>query len=309
KKLVADEEIEVVDSSQMKISVKSGLAEVDISNETSVTLVSDTNTPEGVICFLLYMKNLDVESVRARRGKSVAPWIVQELETQKTSSSEVICKIPTTSRPGNHMLGLAQTTGILEMLKVSDLLVTTVPLKITCGPPTIVSAVLDPTGEKLEITFDQNIESDTECAEIVLWPWVDSNKKRPSPECNIKAATLTVHLGRGIRIRNGTVLELSNTNSIRRFHGSSDVAPQAEGKFTVLQPEALEEIKFQLNGDTQACNQSDVQAFVNRIQGADIEDITYTRYSNRMLRPTWNSIRWLGEGEGGEEEINGEEDL
>ncbi|XP_064079297.1 uncharacterized protein LOC135196421 isoform X2 [Macrobrachium nipponense] len=291
--LTTNETVKVVDSSQMKIALPSGFSEVNNSVETKVKLsVNEGTITDEITCILFSDKG---------KGKKGPLGIPHELATEVTAEKEVTCTIPTSVPPGPIKLGLALTNAAVEMIRSKELNLSTVALALKSSPPAVVSAELDATGENLLVTFDQNIETKTDCQDIFKWPWKEGQKSPPPPKCDIKASNMNVKLNGRVNVINGTILEFSDGSGIIRKDGHPSTAPQAKGKVTVMQREKLDEIKFKLSGDTQSCNGSDVKVSVSNIVGASLEDVQITwntswspgttSWGQRETLRTWDSVR------------------
>ncbi|XP_068249223.1 uncharacterized protein [Palaemon carinicauda] len=290
--LTTNETVTVVDTSGMQIALPTGLSEVNNSQETNVKLmVQEGIITDEIICILFTEKG---------NGKKGPLGIPQELAAEITAEKEVTCTIPTNVPPGPVKLGLTQTNAAFEMIKLKGLDLNTVSFNLKSNPPEIVSADLDATGKILMVTFDQNIETDADCQDIFKWPWKDG-KTSPPPKCYIRASTINFNLEGQVNVVNGTVLELSDDSNIRRKDGNPKSALQAQGKVTVMQKESLDEIKFKLSGDRQACNGSDVKVSVSNILGASIDEIQITwnttwspgttAWGQSETLKTWDSVR------------------
>ncbi|XP_066964283.1 uncharacterized protein [Macrobrachium rosenbergii] len=283
---------EVVDSSQMIIALPSGLSEVNNSVETNVKLMINEGTVTDEITCILFS-----DKGKGKRGPLGIPL---ELATEVTAAKEVTCTIPTSVPPGPIKLGLVQTSAAVEMIRSKDLNLSTVALALKSNPPAVVSAELDDTGENLLVTFDQNIETNTDCQDIFKWPW-KGQKSPPPPKCDIRASNMNVKLNGQVNVFNGTILELSDGSGIRRKDSNPSTAPQAKGKVIVIQRERLDEIKFKLSGDTQSCNGSDVKVSVSNIVGASLDKVQITwnttwspgttSWGQRETLRTWDSVR------------------
>ncbi|XP_069939272.1 uncharacterized protein [Cherax quadricarinatus] len=283
---------------------------VETVNESVVTLtVTSTSSLDSATCIIIYQPNSSTtgesDKAKERRMKGdLSPHLVQDLPTALIPPNRVTCTLPKDARPGQAQLGLPLTFAARVLVHSVPLKLPTMPLIIKAQAPQVTSAVLSSTGEFLDIIFDVNVESKTQCSQIINWPWTGSTKS-PAPICKFSASRLRVLLGPVIRVVANTSLNFTASSNIRRAFGDAATAQAANGSFTVTQPELMNELTFEMTGNTQACNSSLVMVTINRIRGAKIEDITPTwnitwepgieNWSQADILQTWQSIHALKE--------------
>ncbi|XP_047495421.1 uncharacterized protein LOC125043372 [Penaeus chinensis] len=303
--LIANDEIEVVDSTESSFDLP--ITGIDPSSSRSLELrVKDGVPLGGVTAFLLYQYTSDGAATR-RRKRSIPPSqlssLVVELPTEPSGESTVTATLPDDLRPGKPFLGVASTPEILEMVKIGKIDLPMQSVTITAPAPSVRSANLSADGRVLVVEFDLNVESDAECRDLIDWPWLDSSRKSPPPECRFRAATLTVHLGTGIAVEPNSSLAFRANNGIRRAFGDASTAPEASGSFVAWRFGPPARLKFQLTGDGQTCNASNVQATVSNIWGALISDVTVVwnvtwepgrkQWSQLETLLTWESVETI----------------
>ncbi|XP_042237054.1 uncharacterized protein LOC121876169 isoform X3 [Homarus americanus] len=283
--LETPDEFEIMDS--RAVMLETDRAEVNASIDTVVTIkVRNSPSLDSAACFLMYQDQSPATGASAnlsnRRGRGSGPTsdLAQELATYVIEPDKVECLVPKNARPGQAQIGLVLTAAALQLILRALLNVPTKSLMVKASAPKVTSAILDSSGQNLVISFDQNIESETECSLLIEWPWIEESKK-PKPNCKFQASKLQVKLKSGIMVKANTSLTFADSNGIRAAHGDATTAPEATGSFKVIQPDSTSELTFQLRGDTQACNTSIVKLTVTRIRGARIEEVT----------PKWN-ITW-----------------
>nr|XP_045610212.1 uncharacterized protein LOC123765577 [Procambarus clarkii] len=283
--LTTTDTLTVLDS--RAVMLETDKSEVDTTNSSVVTLaVKYAPSLNSAVCVLIY----DIDSSdagdsnktkerRLLKGEA-PPRLVQELATALVAPGRVACTVPKDARPGQAQIGLVLTFAALILMYRVPLNLPTKPLVIKAPAPEVVSAVLDSTGEVLNINFNVNVDAKAKCSQIINWPWTGPTKS-PGPICKFVANQLRVQLGPAINVLANTSLAFNNMSAIRRAYGNAITAPAATGNFTVTQPVVETELTFQLTGDTQACNTSVVKVSITSIRGAKITDVT----------PVWN-ITW-----------------
>ncbi|XP_071529772.1 uncharacterized protein [Panulirus ornatus] len=272
------ETVVVVDSRAVQLEANKKEVETRYDSEVKLT-VKNVISLKAATCVLVYQKlpsstggNDGISMVKREGKKSLSSRYVQELPTALKEDGHVIVTVPKNTRPGLAKITLLLTSVMHRLIRSVPLNLPGVLLTIKATAPEVITAILDPTGEVLVITFDQNVESENECSQLINWPWIDS-KKTSSPTCMFRASRLTVRLGQNIKLVNNTSLSFSDSSGIRREYGDMTTAPAAKGNFTVIQPESLTELSFHILGDTHACKNLPVEMDVTRIRGASFQNI------------------------------------
>ncbi|XP_050727563.1 uncharacterized protein LOC127004154 isoform X3 [Eriocheir sinensis] len=263
--------VEVVDSRSALVETDTSL--VETSSDRRVTLsVKNAPTLDSATCVLLYQDTADEGNERT---------VVTALDTKVISDDQVSCTITKFTRPGEAQIGVVLTAAALKAMYLAPINLQTKPITIMSPAPEVVSAVLNRFGDILLIKFDQKVEFEANCSNIISWPWKSNDADREAPTCQVLGDKVKIRLSPDINLEANTSLTFVTPGSIRSVNGNPSNAPSASGSFMVLQPKAQNEVTFHLTGDTRACNASEVTVSVTQIRGARIQD----------LQPVWN-ITW-----------------
>ncbi|KAK3864941.1 hypothetical protein Pcinc_029406 [Petrolisthes cinctipes] len=270
------EPIMVVDSRALVL--ESNVAEVETTQNMIVMLTLKDAVPlDHTTCFLVYPEESTDSGKAVKGGRGKTSRTVRLLDTKTEGEKTVLCLVPKNIRPGQAQIGLQVTKAAKVLMQKGLLNLPMLPLTLKAGVPEVVSAFMKSDGEQLVLKFNMNVNSETDCSNIIKWPWKDTSQT-PPPVCYYLASILIVELGSNIEINPNTLLTFNDGNGIRRHPGDSTTAPEATGSFPVIQQQSQSAITFRLTGITKACNTSFVNAKVSRIKGIKIKNV----------QPEWN---------------------